>query len=324
MRKILIINRLGIGDIVLTTPLAQMIKEKINAKIGFVVAEKSVDLLINHQFIDDVFGYNKKNKQQLVDKIKKCGYNEAILVDERLTSTLLALKLNCKLLNYGLEFTIGKNKIFPRKYNSKKAINDFASYIRYIDRKNEISIPLPTLGRVEEERLKNIDLRIQEIKKITRKIVLISPKSAAMHKNWDVEELGKLNLFLNKHKIYPVYIGGKFDKTYIDEIKGEKINVAGQFSLREILVIAKEAVFAISVCTGPLHVLSCTNIPIIAIYGPSDPERWAPRNAIVVQSKLDCVPCLNWSECIRNDNQTCMKEITYERIVNIIEKNAWL
>ena len=37
MRKFLIINRLGIGDVVLTTPLAQIIKENIpNCTIGFL------------------------------------------------------------------------------------------------------------------------------------------------------------------------------------------------------------------------------------------------------------------------------------------------
>ena len=46
MRKFLIINRLGIGDVVLTTPLAQIIKENIpNCTIGFLVASKSVDIL---------------------------------------------------------------------------------------------------------------------------------------------------------------------------------------------------------------------------------------------------------------------------------------
>jgi len=44
MQKILIVNRLGIGDVVLTTPLAQIIKENLkDVKIGFLVASKSID-----------------------------------------------------------------------------------------------------------------------------------------------------------------------------------------------------------------------------------------------------------------------------------------
>ena len=49
MQKILIINRLGIGDVVLTTPLAQILKKYIkNVKIGFLVAKKAEDILKNH------------------------------------------------------------------------------------------------------------------------------------------------------------------------------------------------------------------------------------------------------------------------------------
>ena len=55
MRKILIVNRLGIGDVVLTTPLAQIIKEKLkDVKIGFLVASKSIDILKNHPYIDEI------------------------------------------------------------------------------------------------------------------------------------------------------------------------------------------------------------------------------------------------------------------------------
>ena len=59
-------------------------------------------------------------------------------------------------------------------------------------------------------------------------------------------------------------------------------------------------------CTGPLHILSTVNkLPIIAIYGPSDPIRWAPKTAIVVQSQLPCVPCLNWAKCDKPIGQRC-------------------
>ncbi|MDF2572348.1 MAG: glycosyl transferase family 9, partial [Sporomusa sp.] len=89
MRKILVINRLGIGDVVLTTPLAQLIKENMPARVGFVVAAKAADLLVNHPYVDDVFAYKSKSAKELIQQIKKIGYEEALVVDERLTSTLL-------------------------------------------------------------------------------------------------------------------------------------------------------------------------------------------------------------------------------------------
>ena len=148
-------------------------------------------------------------------------------------------------------------------------------------------------------------------------------QTAADIKNWNKEELSKLNLYLNENGIKPVYIGSKNDREYIESISGTKFNIAGDFGLRDIPEIASYASWALSMCTGPLHILGTVeNLPIIAIYGPSDPLRWAPKNAIVVQSSLPCVPCLNWAKCKREKGNTCMDEIKFERVKNILLKYA--
>ena len=168
MRKFLIINRLGIGDVVLTTPLAQIIKENIpKCKIGFLVANKSVDILKNHPYIDDVFAYkNKHEKKALIEQIKAKEYNEAIIVDGRLSSTILAWKSNCKLLNKGFCISINKKHIFERKNLAVKAIEDFATYAKTLLNidydKNKL---IPKIGNCDKGKDKIISAWINEIKK---------------------------------------------------------------------------------------------------------------------------------------------------------------
>ncbi len=325
MRKFLIINRLGIGDVVLTTPLAQIIKEHMaDVKIGFVVAAKSVDILKNHPYIDEVFAYkNKQEKNLLIKKIKEEKYTDAIIVDGRLSSTLIAWKSNCKLLNKGFCISVNKHHIFERKNLAVKAIEDFATYAHSLLGINyDKNSLIPKIGKCDKGKESAIRKWAENIKKETAEIVLIVARTAANIKNWNIDELGKLNVYLNKHSIKPVYIGSPNDSDYIESIAGDKINIAGKFALRDIPEIAKYASWALSMCTGPLHILSTIkDLPIIAIYGPSDPIRWAPKSAIVVQSKLDCVPCLNWAKCTRQKGDTCMDEIKFERVKNIIEEN---
>ena len=105
MQDTVIINRMGIGDIVLTTPLATIIKQAYGCKVGFVVADKAVDLLLNHPYIDDVYGYNKRSKKTIITQLKEAGYKQAIIADQRLSSTLLALKAGWKPYNWGLGFS---------------------------------------------------------------------------------------------------------------------------------------------------------------------------------------------------------------------------
>jgi ADP-heptose:LPS heptosyltransferase len=323
MRKILIINRLGIGDVVVTTPLAKLIKDNNQAKVGFVVAAKSTDLLVNHSYIDDVFAYSKKDKKKIIAEISQKGYNEALIIDERFTSTLLAWKANCKLLNKGFEFSLGANRLFQRKMRKVKAIEDFSSYIQLVNPEIKEYEIAAVLGNPDENRIGYLEEWIKQQKKISSKLVLIVPKSAALNKNWPAAYFSKINSFLNNKGIIPVYIGSKGDTEYIEKIKGKKINAAGLFSLRELPTLAKHAAFAISVCTGPMHIISTAKVPIIVLYGPSDPVRWAPPTAIVLQSKLPCEPCERL-DCTQEKGQTCMELILPEQLEEIIIEQGWI
>jgi ADP-heptose:LPS heptosyltransferase len=322
MRNILIINRLGIGDVVVTTPLAKLIKEHNQAKVGFVVAAKSADLLTNHSFIDDVFAYSKKDRKKIISEIRQKNYNEAIIVDGRFSSTLLAWQSGCQLVNKGFEISVGASRWFVRKEREIKAIEDYSSYIQLINPEITSYEVEAVLGKPDAIREQYLSDWLAQQKTLTSKLVLVMPKSAAINKNWPITYFTKLNHFLNDRGIIPVYIGSANDAEYIKKIQGNMTNAAGMFSLRELPVIAKHAAFAISVCTGPMHIISTVKIPIIILYGPSDPVRWAPSNAIVLQSKLPCVPCERL-DCTEKQGETCMAALLPEQVEAIIKELNW-
>lgn len=323
MRKILVLNRLGIGDVVVTTPLAQLLKEHFAAQVGFAVAKKAEDVLRNHPYIDDVFGCQKKNRREVVERIQQAGYQEALVVDERLSSSLIAWKAGCKLLNVGKEVSLGIRRIFIRKQRALRASEDFSSYIQKLDPKISYAGVKPRIGDMDEARRPFLQDWLACYFKESRALVLIVPRSAADNKNWPIASFGRLNRYLNDRAVIPVYLGAPGDKAYIEQIPGNKVNAAGVFSMRELPVLAQSARFAVSVCTGPLHILGTAGVPILAIYGQGEPRRWAPDSAIVVQSTLPCVPCLRL-DCSQSVGQTCMDEIQPERIFAIIEKQQWM
>jgi ADP-heptose:LPS heptosyltransferase len=45
--------------------------------------------------------------------------------------------------------------------------------------------------------------------------------------------------------------------------------------------------------TGPMHLAAAVATPIVAVFGPSDPARYAPRGPLdrVVRVDLPCSPC---------------------------------
>lgn len=323
MKKILIINRLGIGDVVLTTPLAQMIKEKYGARIGFVIAPKALDILKHHPYIDDVFGYRHPTKQIMLEQICSSGYKEALIVDGRYSSTLLALRAGIRPLNWGFGISIGKWRFFTSKRLAEKAVDDYSSYIKYIQPLGSIDHYRPTVGSIDQTSRNKIDAWMLKHDFLQNKLVLVVARGLSDNKNWLPEYFSELNDYLNTMGIVPVYLGSEQDIAYIDNISGKKINAAGYFSLREVAVVAKQADLCISMCSGALHIISTSSAPILALYGPTSPTRWAPASACVLKAELSCIPCERLY-CTHTVYKKCMRLITPQNVIETIETHKWL
>lgn len=323
MKKILIVNRLGIGDVVLTTPLAQMIKEQLGVRVGFVVATKALDILKHHPYIDDVFGYRYPSKQAMLNQIRNSGYNEALIVDERYSSTVLALRAGCRPLNWGFEISIGKRRLFSSKRRAERAIEDYSSYIRYLNPLEPINYYPPTVGSVDQTSRNKIDAWVEKHDFLQNKLVLVVARGLSDNKNWPTEYFAELNEYLNRKNIFPVYLGSDQDAAYIDNISGKKINAAGYFSLREVAILAKQADLCISMCSGAMHIVSTSSAPLLVLYGPTSPQRWAPASACVLQADLPCIPCERLY-CRQAVYKQCMRLITPQNVIESIEAHEWL
>ncbi|WP_145650253.1 lipopolysaccharide heptosyltransferase II [Pseudoduganella lurida] len=84
-------------------------------------------------------------------------------------------------------------------------------------------------------------------------------------------------------------------------------NVAGQTSLAEAVALIGHAAAVVSNDSGLLHVASSLNRPVVAIYGPTDPDHAPPFSdlAAALSLRLDCSPCrqrecpLGHHDCMR-------------------------
>lgn len=323
VRKILIINRLGIGDVVLTTPLAQALKEHFDVQIGFVVSPKATDIIVNHPYIDHIFGFRQSSRDEMLNNIHSKGYEEAVIVDERLTSMLLARQAGCRLLNRGWEITIGKKRLFARKHRAVNAIEDYLSYFDIFDDSGSLPAYRPMVGRIDAMSNQKITNWVEKVRLESSRIVLIFPIGNSPNKNWPLDYFSQLTIWLNQRNIIPVYLGGVNNQEDIATIAGEKHNAAGMFNLREVAELAKYADFCVSVCTGPMHVTATTGVPIIALYGPTLPVRWAPPSAIVIKADLPCAPCERL-DCREKLQRSCMENLTPALVQRVIEGKGLL
>jgi ADP-heptose:LPS heptosyltransferase len=95
-----------------------------------------------------------------------------------------------------------------------------------------------------------------------------------------------------------VLTGARDDRPLVDSVKRELpadsvIDAAGDIDLLALGGILERLDVLLTGDTGPMHLAHSVATPIVAIFGPSDPARYAPRGHLdrVVRVDLPCSPC---------------------------------
>ena len=72
------------------------------------------------------------------------------------------------------------------------------------------------------------------------------------------------------------------------------IVLSGKTTVRELMALLKRCHMLLTNDTGPMHVAAAFGVPVVAIFGPTDPAATAPAgmNHVVVTAQVGCSPCL--------------------------------
>lgn len=109
-------------------------------------------------------------------------------------------------------------------------------------------------------------------------------------------------------------LGSPKDKAACDEIiaitgEANMFNVAGATSLQDAISLIAQARAVVANDSGLLHIASALNRPVIALYGPTDPDHAPPFSDMArsMSLRLACSPCRQ-RECPLG-HQDCMQKL---------------
>ncbi|HWR45921.1 glycosyltransferase family 9 protein [Sporomusa sp.] len=149
-------------------------------------------------------------------------------------------------------------------------------------------------------------------------IAILVPGTTWPTKNWPPELFARTAELLAKDFTI-ILCGGKAEVPLGREIEEKAgvpvINSIGKTTLLEMAGIIAKAAVVVAGDTGPLYMAAALETPTVAIFGPTNPETYAPpgkQNAIVV-NKRDCSFC-HKTKCQSGTND-CMSSITPEAVV---------
>ena len=87
-------------------------------------------------------------------------------------------------------------------------------------------------------------------------------------------------------------------------------------SIPELAELLRGAQLYIGNDSGPMHVAAAVGVPIVAIWGSSDSQRWRPwlTTHRVVQNPFECNPCPGY-RCLVADTPLCIESVAVDQVV---------
>lgn len=93
---------------------------------------------------------------------------------------------------------------------------------------------------------------------------------------------------------------------------GQCLNLCGQTTLPEMVEWVRRSDLMVTNDTGPMHVAAALGVPVVALFGPTEPRRTGPYGQLDNVLRLDdllCSPCLS-SRCHYAQPNQCLRGIS--------------
>jgi len=118
-------------------------------------------------------------------------------------------------------------------------------------------------------------------------------------KQWDPQRFGDVARKLAATRGATILLtGSEGDRALVARVKAvlpesAVIDVANGVDLLTLAALLDQSDLLVTGDTGPMHLAHAVGTPVVAVFGPSDPVRYAPRGPFdrVVRIDLPCAPC---------------------------------
>jgi heptosyltransferase-1 len=146
------------------------------------------------------------------------------------------------------------------------------------------------------------------------KFAVLNPGAAWPNKRWPPARFAELAGWLHaSHGMKSVVVWGPGEQALADDIvsgAGGGAVAAPETRILDLLELLRSASLMVSGDTGPTHIAGAVGTPIVALFGPTDPQRngpWSPSDVTI--SRYDSCPCPYARRC-KHPERWCLESIT--------------
>lgn len=155
-----------------------------------------------------------------------------------------------------------------------------------------------------------------------KRIISVFPGGSIKQKIWGKDRFrDAIKLFIQRG-YGVVLVGGEEDRSDADEISKalpSVVNTCGKLSLAETSAVIRETVLLVTGDSGIMHIAGVLGTKVLALFGPSNAIKWAPRSehSVVISPRIECSPCSQYGSLPRCKHEgACMNLITVSEVVD--------
>jgi len=339
--NILIVRTDRIGDVVLSLPLASIIKKHFpSTKVAFLVRDYTKSLVENNPFIDEVITLKVENKtdgKPLIAanvQILKNRFDTCIVAFPTYPIALILFLSNIKTrIGTGYRwysFFFNKKIYDHRKYGERHELEYNVRLLKPLgieENVNEENV-LFNLQANEKDRQKISEVLNSAGIDKSKKIIFVHPGSGGSAVDLPFDKMKSLIQLMARELDCEILITGNANEKELCSalVVNEKTkNFAGKFDLGGLIALIEKSDLLVANSTGPIHIAAALGKHVIGFYpkiAACSPKRWGPYT----NKKLIFMPAIDCNNCTKKqcEKLNCMNTINISEVFksakNILQK----
>jgi lipopolysaccharide heptosyltransferase I len=296
-KNILIIKPSSLGDIVMALPALSALRRSFpDAKISWLVRTEFAPLLKNHPDLSEVILFDRKflghswyNPRafaaliSLIRKLRRGRFDAVIDLQGLFRTAAFAWLTGCpKRLGMADAREFGHIFYTAKVPQDSESIHLVDYYLKIVQAAGasalgvRFSLPVDSAAA---DKVKNL----LKTNGVNADYAVFVPTSAQQNKCWPAENFAALADRVSKDfGLSIIATGAPSEKDAVEALRSKAkvpiANFAGATSIPELVALLNGAKFVISNDTGPGHIAAALGIPVVMLFGPTNPARVHPYN----------------------------------------------
>uniref|UniRef100_A0A7C5PF90 Lipopolysaccharide heptosyltransferase family protein n=1 Tax=Thermodesulfobium narugense TaxID=184064 RepID=A0A7C5PF90_9BACT len=323
-----IVGNPGLGDLLFSFPLFSNIRKNFtDAEIYFIgnLRNYTKPLVLRSKNIDDIIYYEEYKIQRIPNDLfyffKNYRKEKFDLIFDLQRHFLITTLTKFSGVRIFQSFSMKQIfSTFKADDSLRRKEHNALHHLRLLEPLNI----KPEL--IYEINLFEIDFKRPKIflkEKNIEKFVAIVASSGYELKNWSEKNYVQIIDFLFKSFGYKsVLIGTSQDKEVLERISNatkNAISMPFDFGIEETAALLKLSALTVGNDSGPLHLASFQDVPVVGLYGSTNPNLCGPlgKNSIILRTTANCAPCSLYS-CPYN--KKCINLISVDDVKESVSK----